>query len=157
MRYFSCIFLLHRPVLYFFLHKDMEYSVRPPDVRTINSDREPWVLESCRDCIESAALLVYFSCISTESGSPVEKLYNNWCGTQMLFASYLVLLQVRSVTSLIPIFRNIGDLDDLLDRVERIFETLPVESVKAERSLSILRNERHNFDVSSPATNMPSV
>ena len=145
---------MHRPVLYFFLHKDMEYTVRPPDVRTLHSDREPWVLESCRDCIESAALIIYFSCIPAESGSLVESSYQNWCGTQMLFATYLVLLQVRAVTSLIPVFRNIGDLDGLLDRVESILERTPVESLKVERSLHILRNERHNFEVSSPATNM---
>lgn len=132
----------------------MEYTVRPPDVRTLHSDREPWVLESCRDCIESAALLIYFFYISYELGTSMELLYKNWCGIQSLFAAYLVLLQVRAVTSLVPVFRNIGDVDGLLDRVERLLECSSGDSLKVKRSLEILRNERHNFEVSSPATIM---
>lgn len=131
----------------------MEYTVRPPDVRTLHSDREPWVLESCRDCIESAALIIYFFCIPCESDISVDLLYKNWCGIQALFAAYLVLLQVRAVTSLVPVFRNIGDVDGLLDRVEKLLESSAQDSLQVNKSLDILRNERHNFEVSSPATN----
>ncbi|CAK7228850.1 hypothetical protein SBRCBS47491_007049 [Sporothrix bragantina] len=161
LRYFGCVFLLHRPVLYFFLHKDLEYTVRPPDnVRTLHVDREPWVLESCRDCIESAALLIHLWCTpsferTAEKWKPVEDTYGAWCGLQMLFAAYLILLQVRSVPSLQPVFRNIGDMDTLLDKVERVFASHPVRSSMAlDKSLAILQDERRNFETSSPLTHM---
>ena len=165
LRYFGCVFLLHRPVLYFFLHKDLEYTVRPPEnVRTLHVDREPWVLESCRDCIESAALLIHLSCLTpeergtsagNEDGWCVEDVYGSWCGLQMLFAAYLILLQVRSVPSLMPVFRNIGDMDALLDKVERAFATHPVRgSLVLDKSLAILQDERRNFEAASPLTHM---
>lgn len=147
IRYFSCVFLLHRPVLYFFLHKDMEYTVRPPDNGTIQSDQEPWILESCRDCIESAALMIHFAHRSFDPRLP----YHNWIEIQLLVAAHLILLQVKSVTSLFPIFRNMGDFDELLDRVERMLEASPVQSLKVQMSLAIMRNERQNFDVGSPS------
>ncbi|OAA63379.1 Zn(2)-C6 fungal-type DNA-binding domain protein [Niveomyces insectorum RCEF 264] len=163
LRYFGCVFLLHRPVLYFFLHKDLEYTVRPPgNTRTLHVDREPWVLESCRDCIESAALIIRLSCLSAADNgqdgrynAAVENTYQSWCGLQMLFAAYLLLLQVRSVPSLVPVFRNIGDIDTLLDLVEHAFARgYPVRSLVLEKSLAILRDERRNFDVASPVTHM---
>ncbi|CAK7204281.1 hypothetical protein SEUCBS139899_007036 [Sporothrix eucalyptigena] len=163
LRYFGCVFLLHRPVLYFFLHKDLEYTVRPPEnVRTLHVDREPWVLESCRDCIESAALLIHLSCLTDQERAPtkdesttVEDTYGSWCGLQVLFAAYLILLQVRSVPSLQPIFRNIGDMDALLDKVERAFARHPVRSsLILDKSLAILQDERRNFEAASPLTHM---
>ncbi|KAL1896368.1 hypothetical protein Sste5346_004753 [Sporothrix stenoceras] len=165
LRYFGCVFLLHRPVLYFFLHKDLEYTVRPPEnVRTLHVDREPWVLESCRDCIESAALLIHLSCLTpeergtsagNEDGSCVEDIFGSWCNLQMLFAAYLILLQVRSVPSLMPVFRNIGDMDALLDKVERAFTTHPIhKSLVLDKTLAILQDERRNFEAASPLAHM---
>ncbi|KAL1864271.1 hypothetical protein VTK73DRAFT_6002 [Phialemonium thermophilum] len=150
LRYFSCVFLLHRPVLYFFLHKEMEYTVRPPDGRTLRSDGEPWILESCRDCIESAALIIYFSYISAEPVHVIRGSWRSWFHSQLLFAVYLILLQARVVPSLGPVLRNIGDVDGLLDRVEALLELSPIRSLKEGKSLEILRNERDNFGVSSP-------
>lgn len=137
----------------------------PPERRSSQqSDHEPWILESCRDCLESAALLIYVSGISLdepvyhrsgemedvdEHWSP-ERTWRSWCDIQLLFAAYLILLQAKSAPALMPVFRNVGEVDGLLDRVERIFESLAVQSVKVEMSLAILRNERHNFDVASP-------
>lgn len=147
LRYFYCVFLLHRPVLYFYLHRDMEYTVRPPNHRALHSDREPWILESCRSCIDSAALIIRFSHYSTGMGETTSISHQSWTDVQMLFASYLVLLQVKPITSLVPILRNIGNPDDLLDKVENMFEDLSVQSLKIDTSLAILRNERHNFNV----------
>jgi len=155
MRYFYCVFLIHRPVLYFFLHRDMEYSVRPPDNRDLRSGREPWILESCRDCIESTALLIHFSRVP---GGESSSISTSWGEVQALFAAYLVLLQARSAgTALRPIFRSVGDPDELLDWVERTFEAMPLRSLGVSRSLAVLRDERRNFEVASPGYSIPSV
>ncbi|KIH87417.1 hypothetical protein SPBR_04705 [Sporothrix brasiliensis 5110] len=161
LRYFGCVFLLHRPVLYYFLHNDLENAARPPGhVRALHVDREPWVLESCRDCIESAALLIHLSfptpeergtSAGTGGGLCVEDVFGSWCGLQMLFAAYLILLQVRVVPSLRPVFRNVGDADALLDKVERAFATHPVRrSLVLDTSLAILQDERRNFAAATP-------
>ncbi|KAH7139851.1 hypothetical protein B0J13DRAFT_68285 [Dactylonectria estremocensis] len=157
IRYSSCVFLLHRPVLYFFLHKDMEYTVRPPDNRNLHSNQEPWILESCRDCIENAALIIHFTYGLWESGHNERLPYHNWIDLQLLFAAYLVLLQVKSVTSLFPIFRNIGDLEELLNRVEQMLEDSPVKSLKNDMNLAILRNERQNFNIATTPYSAGSV
>ncbi|KAH7129233.1 hypothetical protein EDB81DRAFT_808912 [Dactylonectria macrodidyma] len=157
IRYSSCVFLLHRPVLYFFLHKDMEYTVRPPDNRNLHSNQEPWILESCRDCIENAALIIHFTYGLWESGNTERLPYHNWIDIQLLFAAHLVLLQVKSVTSLFPIFRNIGNLDELLNRAELMLEASPVKSLKIDMSLAILRNERQNFNIATTPYSARSV
>lgn len=126
----------------------MEYSVRPPNTTIAGSDHGPWVLESCRDCIESAALIIQFCCI--DPASRAEEAYRNWCQFQLLFASYLVILQVKSLPSLGPIFRTIGEPEKLLDLVESVFENTRITSTKLQWSLEILRNARHNFETSSP-------
>ncbi|CAK7233479.1 hypothetical protein SCUCBS95973_008608 [Sporothrix curviconia] len=170
LRYFGCVFLLHRPVLYFFLHKDLEYTVRPPEnLHTLHIDSEPWVLNSCSDCIESAAMLIYFACARPPQQSsifwrPVEDSYGPWCSLQMLFAAYLILLQVRSVPSLEPIFSSVGDSDVLLDMVEHAFATHPMGGAALvlemdtpavlDQSLMILKNERRNFEAASPQAHM---
>ncbi|KAH8897607.1 hypothetical protein GQ53DRAFT_817898 [Thozetella sp. PMI_491] len=155
VRYFSCIFLLNRPVLYFYLHKDMEYIVRPPDMQAALSDREPWILESCRDCIESAALIITICWVSSQDAAG--RSYRSWLDYQLLFAAYLVLLQVKSVASLAPIFRTLGDIEGMLDSVESMFDASPTASCQIQRSLAILRNERHNFEISSPGQSAASV
>ncbi|EQB54049.1 hypothetical protein CGLO_06159 [Colletotrichum gloeosporioides Cg-14] len=158
LRYFACAFLLHRPVLYFFLHKDMEYTVRPPDTQALRSDQAPWILESCRDCIEGATLFVHFSCISMDSqSSKMERSYRSWCDIQLLFAAYLVLVQVKSVPALVPIFRVLGDVENLLDQAERMFELFPVDSLKIRKSLEVLRSQRQNLDAASPVYSHGSV
>ncbi|KFA73502.1 hypothetical protein S40288_05775, partial [Stachybotrys chartarum IBT 40288] len=68
----------------------------------------------------------------------------------MLFAAYLVLLQVRPVTALYPILQSIGNSAGLLDSVERMFEQAPVESLKVSGSLELLRQQRTKFQTHSP-------
>ncbi|KAJ0326014.1 hypothetical protein Brms1b_000231 [Colletotrichum noveboracense] len=136
----------------------MEYTVRPPDTQALRSDQAPWILESCRDCIEGATLFVHFSCISMDSqSSKMERSYRSWCDIQLLFAAYLVLVQVKSVPALVPIFRVLGDMENLLDQAERMFELFPVDSLKIRKSLEVLRSQRQNLDGASPVYSHGSV
>ncbi|KAI8238999.1 Hexose transporter HXT13 [Colletotrichum sp. SAR 10_99] len=137
---------------------DMEYTVRPPDTQALRSDQAPWILESCRDCIEGATLFVHFSCISMDSqSSKMERSYRSWCDIQLLFAAYLVLVQVKSVPALVPIFRVLGDMENLLDQAERMFELFPIDSLKIRKSLEVLRSQRQNLDAASPVYSHGSV
>jgi hypothetical protein len=125
----------------------MEYAVRPPDQEATQSDREPWVLESCRNCIESAALMAHLS-----AGNPGDiALPISWLEAEMLFAAHLVILQAKSFEGLAPVFDTVGDAEILLDLIEATFETGARRSSKIRRGLEILRNVRQNLpNITSP-------
>lgn len=148
IRYFSCLFFLYRPVLYFFLHRDMEYSIQPPNSDGAASDHDPWVLESCRDCIESAALIVQFC--GSGFANNLKKSARSWCEYQLLFAAFLVILQTKGQEVFEPVFRIVGHAERLLDRVEGTFELASMESAILQQSLGVLRSVRQGFDASSP-------
>lgn len=147
MRYFACAFLIHRPVLYFFLHKDMEYTIQPPNTDGGHLDLVPWVLESCRDCIESAAL--YIDICYT---GPVRNgwHYRNWCDYQLLFAAYFVILQAKALEVFEPIFRNVKDAETLLDQVEEMHDPHFSEALILMRNQTTLKRVRREFDAASP-------
>jgi hypothetical protein len=108
----------------------MEYSVRLPNFTEFQSDNVPWVLESCRNCIKSAALIIYTHRMRFESASKVELSYYNWCDTQMLFAAYLVILQLKSNPTLTMVLKDFGEINWLLDTVEGMLEGAPYEFMK---------------------------
>lgn len=110
-RYFSCEFLLHRPVLYFFLHRDIEYSVRPPPEPHSPADMEPGVLASARECVRAAVQMVWFARQNMHGRL-------SWCDMQMLFAAYLVILQARGVGDLNGLFLPMGGAEEVLAGVE---------------------------------------
>uniref|UniRef100_A0A0B7KEA6 Transcription factor domain-containing protein n=1 Tax=Bionectria ochroleuca TaxID=29856 RepID=A0A0B7KEA6_BIOOC len=147
LRYFACVFFLHRPVLYFFLHKDMEDAIQPPPAEGAASDHSPWVWESCRDCIESAVLIIQI-CQRQGTENPYDTL-QYWPEYQLLFASYLILLQVRTRPSLEPYLRILGSIDRLLDMVEEVFRTKTYQEPVIQKSLLLLVDARHNLDQSS--------
>ncbi|CAH0056911.1 unnamed protein product [Clonostachys solani] len=77
------------------------------------------------------------------------QLDNYWPEYQLLFASYLILLQVRTRTSLEPYLRILGDMDRLLDMVEEVFRTKTYQEPLIQKSLVLLVDARHNLDNSS--------
>jgi hypothetical protein len=105
-------------------------------------------MESCRDCIESAALIILLC--TTLSDDHAETHHRLWFEYQLLFASYLTILQARSLAVFMPIFRNVGDVETLLNRVEAIFRLPHIASHKLQQSLAVLQNTRQNFDAMSP-------
>lgn len=125
----------------------MEDAIQPPLAEGAASDHSPWVWESCRDCIESAVLIIQ---ICQRRGP--ENSYNTlqyWPEYQLLFASYLILLQVRTRPSLEPYLRILGNIDTLLDMVEEIFRTKTYQEALIQKSLLLLVDARHNLDQSS--------
>lgn len=98
-------------MLYFFLHRDIEYSVRPPPEPPSPEDTEPGVLESARECVLAAMQMVRYA-PQNISGRL------SWCDTQMLFAAYLVVLQARRVTDLNGLFSAMGGAEEVLAGVE---------------------------------------
>lgn len=145
IRYFSSMFFLHRPVLYFFLHKDMEYKARPPDNQAMQSDQQSWILESCRKCIENAALIIHFlHQSSTQDCAP-----HSWVDLQLMMGAYLVLVQAKTTQAFLPIYRSVGDPEALLNFVEHALEASTFRSRKVYRTLEILRDERRSFEAST--------
>ena len=134
----------------------MEFSVRPPDDIASNSSSAPWVLESCRDCIESAVLIILFLRKRLDYATGLESAHFSWFHMQLLFAAYLVILQVKAIPVLEQVARRAAEVDDLLDATESIFQNLPLQSVQVQTSLEILRNERGNFEASSPNVSIGS-
>jgi hypothetical protein len=126
----------------------MEYSIQSPNETGAASDHQPWVMESCRDCIESAALIILLC--TTLSDDHADTHHRMWFEYQLLFASHLTILQARSLALFTPIFRNIGDVEALLDRVEAIFRSPHIASRKVQQSLAVLQNTRQNFEAMSP-------
>lgn len=142
------MFFLYRPVLYFFLHKDMEYAIQPPGVDGTASDHSPWVMESCRNCIENAALIVQL-CRPAPTDAFHEATHY-WLEFQLLFAAYLVLLQVRTHALLEPYLRAVGDVERLMDGVEEVFNANINKGPLIRESLAVLVTARRNFDTTSP-------
>ena len=92
----------------------------------------------------------------TENATGLQKTYFSWFHVQLLFASYLVLLQIRGIPALEQVARRVAEVDDLLDATERMFENLPFVSVQIRTSLEILRNLRRNFEITSPGYSIGS-
>lgn len=126
----------------------MEYSIHPPGADGAASDHSPWVLESCRDCIESVALIIQLC--KLQPGSHAYSAPQYWPEYQLLFASYLVLLQVKTHVSLKPYLRALGDTETLLDEVEEVFHVNKYKGPLLERSLTLLAAARRNLPSLSP-------
>jgi hypothetical protein len=125
----------------------MEDAIQPPPAEGAASDHSPWVWESCRDCIESAVLIIQI-CQRQGTENPYDTL-QYWPEYQLLFASYLILLQVRTRPSLEPYLRILGSIDRLLDMVEEVFRTKTYQEPVIQKSLLLLVDARHNLDQSS--------
>jgi len=119
--------------------------VRPPNSQNPQSEREPLVLESCRACIESAALFIRFLDVAPAANRSAAhhtpRFQFGWYNGQILFAAFLVLLQVKSIPMLVPILRSIGDVERLIERVGQMFESDAQTSPMTNRYLEILRYE----------------
>lgn len=127
----------------------MEYAIQPPGEDGGAADHSPWVLESCRDCIESVALIVQL-CHSRQDGQAAFAP-RYWPEYQLFFASYLILVQVRIYPSLEPFLRIVGDVDVLLNMIEDEFRANVRRSPVLEESLNLLITARRNLDATSPS------
>ncbi|KAF4629864.1 hypothetical protein G7Y89_g8279 [Cudoniella acicularis] len=145
LRYYACHFMLHRPVLYMVVYEDMEEVATPTG---LHKDFEPWVLESCRSCTENAALIILSQYAQCKSPNSVP--CHSWCELQLLVGSYAVLLQVQSVPGLAPMFRDLGEIDSLLDAAEVVLSSVPFNSLSTSRTLEVLTNVRHNMTLQTP-------
>ncbi|KAF5529810.1 C6 zinc finger domain-containing protein [Fusarium mexicanum] len=145
LRYYTCIFLLNRPVLYFYLHEELEYNIRPLDPATVNSNNGLWVHESCKNCIEAATLIIHVHKMDAELSTTTEKAFVSWCDIQMLFAVYMVVLQLKTASPQRRGFKDAGEIESLLDTVMHVMERAPFTSANIERSLVIMKQERQGF------------
>lgn len=109
---------------------------------------DPWVFESCRNCLENAGLIILSQ--HAYSLSPGPNPYHSWCDLQLLVASYAVLLQMQTVPALAPVFGDIREIDRLLDAAEAVLSHVPFMSRSTEQTLEVLRNIRHNFSIGTP-------
>ncbi|KAK9360201.1 hypothetical protein V1504DRAFT_434083 [Lipomyces starkeyi] len=133
LRYYTCIFLLIRPVLYFVLHEDMEY---PSELSSWEGQCQPWMVESSRRTVESMVMILLAH--GERHALPSARWYLSWCDIQVLMAAFMVLLQVR-VTSLMDyILSPAGNLDNILDMAEVVLEDAPFVSVGVKRILDIV-------------------
>lgn len=124
----------------------MEYAIHPPEADGGAADHSPWVLESCRDCIESLGLIILICSSRRDAGAS-----RYWPEYQLLFACYLVLLQVRTQPMLEPYLRVIGNVERQLDSVEEMFRENIHKGPLIRESLSLLMTSRGNFDAVSPS------
>jgi hypothetical protein len=137
--------MLHRVVLYMIVYEDMEEVATPQSTRR---EFEPWVLESCRSCTENAGLIILAQHAQYKSADTVP--YHSWCELQLLVGAYAVLLQVQSVPALAPMFRDLGEIDSLLDAAEMVLSNVPFTSLSTLRTLEALTNVRHNLTLQTP-------
>ncbi|KKA16353.1 hypothetical protein T310_10049 [Rasamsonia emersonii CBS 393.64] len=154
LRYHACIFFLNRPVLYFVLYQDLEHlATTPPGGVSAVAEQhlKPWVFASCRDCIESAKLII-LTLAQHQRQVPMPRAGPNWCDIQLLVGSYAVLLSVQTAPSFSAPFRDVAEIGELLDMVEEILSGVTETSQGILRTLEILTNIRHNFQNSTPLT-----
>lgn len=61
-RYYNCSYMLHRPILYFLAHENMERSVSGLGMNAEHAPRDQAstfrLFEACRQCLQSATLLL---------------------------------------------------------------------------------------------------
>ncbi len=145
-RYFSCQFLLNRPVFYFILHEDMEQSASPPEVMSTHQGIQPWVLDACQMSVKSALMIL--SCSS--NGRP----HRNWVDTQLLLAAYLMTIQAQLKPENSGLEREIGNVDAILDRAEEALGTSNDATV-TRWTLEIMRNVRRNVAAALPNQTSP--
>lgn len=127
------------------VYEDMEEAATPQSSR---KDFDPWVLESCRSCTENSGLIILTQHAQYKSAET--QPYHSWCELQLLVGSYAVLLQVQSVPALAPMFRDLGEIDSLLDAGEVVLSRVPFNSLSTWRTLEILTNIRHNLTLQTP-------
>ncbi|KIW03132.1 uncharacterized protein PV09_05774 [Verruconis gallopava] len=134
-RYFACNFLLHRPVLYFVLHEDLEKASSPPGSLP-SPGVQPWMVDASQTCIHSSLILL--------ASRTIPRKHNNWCDNQLLLAAYLMTLQGLLNTKATEVFPECRNVDALLDSAEAAIESSPLIAEVDRMTLAIMRNVRHN-------------
>jgi hypothetical protein len=138
-------------VLYFVLYQDLEHLATTPPGGVSERHLESWVLTSCRDCIESAKLII-LTLAQNKLERSIPRTDPSWCDIQLLVGSYAVLLSVQTASSFSAPFRNVTEIGELLDVAEEILSGVTATSPGFLRTLDILTNIRHNFQSSTPLT-----
>ncbi|KAF7167778.1 hypothetical protein CNMCM6106_003221 [Aspergillus hiratsukae] len=146
LRYHSCLLALNRPVLYWVLYEDLENSPPSSGIGHAEQQLEPWVFASCRECIESAKLILLTLSRSLQCGG----MSLTWSETQLLVGSFAVLLSVQTSTSFSYAFRNTVGISQLLNTVEELLSTFGTVSIGGQQTLEMLSNMKRNFEASSP-------
>jgi hypothetical protein len=145
LRYHACLLALNRPVLYWVLYEDLENSTPSSGIVYAEQQLEPWIFASCRECIESAKLII----LTLSWSLQCEGMLLTWCETQLLVGSFAILLSVQTATSFSHAFRNTVEISQLLNSVEKLLATFGT-SIGGQQTLEILSNMRRNFEASSP-------
>ncbi|KAJ5674128.1 hypothetical protein N7462_009567 [Penicillium macrosclerotiorum] len=160
---------MKRPVLYHVLYQNMEKSATTPPGSVSEADRhlEPWVLEICRDSIESAKLIILVLAsqsrhlsggLPASSRLPLSPLhedqsspsYLSWTDVQLLVGAYALLLSVQTAASFSFAFREITEIGEILDSAEDVLSGISSQSSGYADTLEILTNIRHTFQNSTP-------
>lgn len=146
LRYYSCLLALNRPVLYWVLYEDLENST--PSCAPVHSEQllEQWIFVSCRECIESAKLII----LTLSWSLQCEGTRLTWCETQLLVGSFAVLLSVQTATSFSEAFRNTLEISQLLNTVLELLSAFGTVSLGGQQTLEMLSNMKRNFEASSP-------
>lgn len=140
------MFLLHRPVLYYVLYEDYEKAVRTGD--TSHPKPDPWVYESCANCVQYATMIVLLH--AKRHRTSRHEYFENWNNLQHLIAAYAIIVQVQTSPKMSVLL--CGDPSQLLDSVEFVLEEGLNRPLNVRETLNLLRNIRQNFQRHTPIT-----
>ncbi|KAE8151356.1 hypothetical protein BDV25DRAFT_95835 [Aspergillus avenaceus] len=158
LRYYACVFILNRPVLYSVLYQDLEELASAPEEGNTETHRqpEPGVLTMCRDCIENAKLIVLtiFDClhhlVRPNEENADTMCYPTWCDFQLLMGSYALLLSVQTAPTAPTLFEGNTEIGGILDMAETAMHSMRSLSPSYSSCLDMLLNVRQNYQVSTP-------
>jgi hypothetical protein len=150
-RYYATIFLVNRPILYHALYEKYENAVASSN--TNSSRQDPWVYESCHNCVQNATMIIMLH--SKRHQTSLRDYFESWCNLQHLVAAYAIIIQVQVSPHMSILLRDSGDADQLLDAAEAILEQGLNRPANVRETLGMMKNIRQNLQKNSPRT--PSV
>ena len=150
-RYYAALFLVNRPILYHVLYEKYENAVNSSS--SDSSRQDPWVYESCHNCVQNAVMIVLLHAKRRQNG--LCDHFESWCNLQHLIAAYAVIVQVQNSPQMSILLQESGDPAQLLDVTEAVLEQGLNRPSNIKETLEMLRHMRQNFQRNAPHT--PSV
>lgn len=150
-RYYATIFLVNRPILYHVLYEKYENAVN--STSTDNPSQDPWVYESCHNCVQNATMIIMLHSRRHQNGQG--RHFESWCNLQHLVAAYATILQVQNSPHMSVLLQDSGDADQLLDAAEVVLGQGLNRPANITETLAMLRHIRQNFQRNTPRA--PSV